>query len=194
MRPNFFTKRGAISSLMMVSIALSSCVGSETEIVTTPDSESAIQGEPIENSGGDTSGVTLPKTANEENMIKAALEAGAYCYRTESSVLQATAEFLVEPDKTVTGMLEATITDDEQGYYTSYNQNFAGVLEGETLATAITTYIEFDVQDSQEKWTLNANQLSNGDSVNLKRVSCEEIIALKAGDKPGSAKTTPVPQ
>ncbi|AMA09901.1 MULTISPECIES: hypothetical protein [Cyanophyceae] len=140
-----------------------------------PKDNLVVQGEPIQNAPADSA---APKITN-----KTTLEAGAYCYRTEEQTIQAIAELLVEPTNDVSGTLEATITNDAAGYYTSYNQRIAGVLDTETLSAAVVTNIENDVQNSQETWTLNRNVFSNGRDMNLKRVSCEEIIALKANRK-----------
>lgn len=138
----------------------------------TPADNLLVQGEPI---------ATQPdQNMGQDSTSKLTLDAGAYCYRTEEETFQAIAEFLVEPSQDVSGTLEATITNAEEGYYTSYVQNIAGILTEETLNASITTEIENDVQQSQENWTLNRNELSDGRNVNLKRVSCEEIIALKA--------------
>ncbi|MEB3226181.1 MAG: hypothetical protein VKJ86_10305 [Synechococcus sp.] len=140
-----------------------------------PKNNVVVQGEPIQN----------PPEGNAASKVisKTALDAGAYCYRTEEKTIQAIAELLVEPTNDVSGTLEATITNDEAGYYTSYNQRIAGVLDTETVSAAIVTEIENDVQNSEETWTLNREIFSNGRDVNLKRVSCEEIIALKANRK-----------
>ncbi|MGB2926970.1 MAG: hypothetical protein WBB82_16845 [Limnothrix sp.] len=177
---------------LTLAIALSSCGGdsnSEDLTLTAPEQPVAkVQGEPLE---------TTPDDSTDVSATKKALEAGSYCYRTDTKVLQAIAEFLVEPNNSVTGTLEATVTDEANGYYTSYDQRFAGVLDSETLDAAITTNIEYDVQESQETWTLNKNQLSSGDSVFLKRVDCEEIIAIKANkkalNKPKTVATAPTP-
>lgn len=164
-RLNFSSQFSVI--LAIAAITIVSCGGSEPEeTAIEPDSSlPEIQGEPL------------------ESAAKIPLEAGAYCYRTEAETLQAIAELLVEPDQSVTGTLEATVTDDENAYYTSYNQNFAGVLEGDELTASVTTKIEDDTQESTETWTLNQNQFSSDSAVLLKRVDCEEIIALKSADK-----------
>ncbi|MBV5257812.1 hypothetical protein FLX56_05165 [Synechococcus moorigangaii CMS01] len=143
---------------------------------SSPKDNLVVQGEPIRNPPAENA--PTPVTNN-----KTALEAGAYCYRTEEATIQAIAELLVEPTNDVSGTLEATITNDAVGYYTSYNQQFAGVLDTESLTATIVTNIENDVQNTQETWKLNRDIFSNGRDVNLKRVNCEEIIALKANRK-----------
>jgi hypothetical protein len=137
-----------------------------------PKENLIVQGDPIKTPPSQSS--TPPEGS------KLTLDAGAYCYRTEEDSFQAIAEFLVEPSQDVSGTLEATITDAAAGYYTSYTQNMAGTLSEETLNASVTTEIENDVQQSQESWTLNRQQFSDGRNITLKRVSCEEIIALKA--------------
>lgn len=167
---SFLHQSRVVCGALVLAIALSSCGGKEEDLATptAPDMPtSQIQGEPLSTDTADAK----------------SLEAGSYCYRTETKTLQAIAEFLVEPSNGVTGTLNATITNDAEGYYTSYDQQFAGELDGETLNAAITTNIENDVQKSQETWTINDKQLSSGDNVFLKRVDCEEIIAIKANRK-----------
>ncbi|AFY38396.1 hypothetical protein Lepto7376_2098 [[Leptolyngbya] sp. PCC 7376] len=184
MRLNLSSRFTVVFVTLATAIALVGCGGSEPEesALDSETSTPAIQGEPLE---------TSPDTKTED---KLALNAGAYCYRTDEPTLQATAEFLVEPDNSVTGTLEATVTDDANAYYTSYEQTFAGVLEGDTFEAAITTKIEDDLQQSKETWTLDQKQLSSDSAIFLKRVDCEEIIALKATEKaPPKAVPTQVP-
>lgn len=160
----------------LVAIALVSCGGGQEPPVepepsgTTEDSIPMVQGEPL-------------KSDSPTPDQKVALEAGAYCYRTDEADLQAIAEFLVEPDNSVTGTLEATVTDAANNYNTSYDQTFAGVLQGDQLTASITTNIEDDVQQNTETWTLNDKQFSSDSAIFLQRVNCEEIIALKISQK-----------
>ncbi len=185
MRLNFGYQLGLMATTFTLAIALVSC-GDKTESPTAttepPASTPAVQGEPLE-------------TTKEAK----ALEAGSYCYRTETPKVQAIAEFLVEPNGSATGTLDATITDKANDYFSSYQQNFAGMLEGETFDTAITTKIEGDVQNTQEEWTLNATLVTSDRDLTLKRVDCEEIIALKSATKedpkpPAPAPADPKPQ
>lgn len=175
---SFLHRSRVVCGALTLAIALSSCGGEKEDLTpTAPDMPvSQIQGEPLETD-----------TTDKKN-----LDAGSYCYRTETKTLQAIAELLVEPSNGVTGTLEATVTDEANSYYTSYDQQFAGELDGETLNASITTNIEDDVQKSQETWKLNDKQFSSGDNVFLKRVDCEEIIALK-GDRKAVSQPSPKP-
>ncbi|NJN72382.1 MAG: hypothetical protein HC799_05970 [Limnothrix sp. RL_2_0] len=184
---SFLHRSRVIYGALALAIALSSCDGGGEEkdlaTPTAPDMPvSQTQGEPLRT---DTTDQTT-------------LDAGSYCYRTETKTLQAIAEFLVEPNNSVTGTLEATVTDEANSYYTSYDQQFAGVLDGDTFNTSITTNIEDDVQKSTETWTLNDKQLSSDSAIFLKRVDCEEIIAIKANRKavsqPSPKATAPTPK
>lgn len=193
-RLNLLRQSSLLVGIIALTLFLNSCGGAETEDSTNIDANPVVQGEPI---------AEQPDQGTE----KAALEAGSYCYRTEEKTIQAIAELLVEPNLSVSGTLSATITNDAEGYYTSYEQAFAGVLKDDTLSASITTEIENDVQKSQETWTLTETEFGDGKNVNLKRVSCEEIIALKSGQKepkaiaqapqstpPTQPKTSPAPQ
>lgn len=187
---NVLRRSRLLVGLCALTLLLSSCDGETPEANTTPETTPAVQGEPL---------TTPPEAGSEPTTSKTGLEAGSYCYRAEGETLQAIAEILVEPNQTVSGTLEATITDDANGYYTSYDQSFAGVLEGDTFNASITTNIENDVQKSQETWTLNQNLFSDGDNVSLKRTDCEEIISLKNGDKgtetpPAESTPSPAPE
>lgn len=167
-----------------ISLILASCNQSPQE----PNSQqldppaSIVQGEPIE---------TLPDEPEIALDVPKTMEAGAYCYRTEAETYQAIAELLIEPSQAVSGTLEATISNAEAAYYTSYTQNFSGVLQENQLNATTTTHIENDVQHSQETWTLTRNIFSDGNSITLKRVSCEEIITLKANRKAEDKISTP---
>lgn len=179
--------------MAMAAIALVSCGGEPPAdpepSSTTDESIPMVQGEPLEAQPSNPDNQALDNKAlddkafDDKTNTKTALEAGAYCYRTDEPKLQAIAELLVEPDKSVTGTLAATVTDAANGYYTSYDQTLAGELKGDQLTASITTNIEDDVQQTNETWTLNDKQLSSDSAIFLKRVNCEEIIALKIAQK-----------
>ncbi|HBB31163.1 MAG TPA: hypothetical protein DDZ80_20765 [Cyanobacteria bacterium UBA8803] len=90
------------------------------------------------------------------------IKSGAYCFEIESKTLSSSIQLTIEPDNRVTGSTEATIHNEQAGYYSSYTQTFAGTLKENSLELAITTKIENDTQNSQETWILTGDSLNTG--------------------------------
>ncbi|MBD1869970.1 hypothetical protein H6F95_22280 [Cyanobacteria bacterium FACHB-471] len=103
-----------------------------------------------------------------------AIAPGQYCYSadlpTQSTVLRLT----VAADQTVTGDSRATISNEAQNYYSSYAQKISGSVEGDQLAAQIRTWIEYDVQDTEETWSITPSKVATPD-MELASADCEEV-------------------
>lgn len=102
----------------------------------------------------------------------AELVAGTYCYQLDDAVLTAHVRLDVGATGTVSGRTEATIHDDDSGYYTSYIQEFAGAESAAPLD--VTTWIEYDVQNTQENWSIAPDRLQTETHL-MATVDCELV-------------------
>ncbi|MBD0334325.1 MAG: hypothetical protein ICV62_02450 [Cyanobacteria bacterium Co-bin13] len=89
----------------------------------------------------------------------AALSPGRYCYGIESEDLNGVIRLTVAENQSVTGDSSVTIQSASEGYYSSYAQKLEGLLDEGQIAMDITTWIEYDVQESQEVWTATPETL-----------------------------------
>ncbi|MEM9905012.1 MAG: hypothetical protein AAF921_08315 [Cyanobacteria bacterium P01_D01_bin.44] len=128
---------------------------------------------PPSNTTADTSSITqsdTPQTAppeasaNAEKQITSdtastPLTPGRYCYQLEDETTTANIRLTLASDNQITGDTQATIHNQEAGYYTSYLQKFTGTQTAPQTQVNITTWIEYDVQESTETWTVGADTL-----------------------------------
>lgn len=106
------------------------------------------------------------------------VEEGRYCYSLEGKTLTAGARVEVTEHGDVAAWLEATVHDDANAYYTAYSQEAAGYLgAGPGVEMAVTTWIEYDVQDGEESWTLTEERLVTPQGT-LLRVDCEHAVGF----------------
>ncbi len=111
---------------------------------------------------------------------------GTYCY-TAKTKIDADAEITINPSNQVNGTVQATIQNDAEGYYTSYNQILKGTLQGEKVKLDIVTKIELDTQNTQETWTITESSL-NTDRETFKRVDCATLGQDNSAIKPVRVK------
>ena len=167
-----------ITSLLSVSLTLlmlTSCGKSQQQVEQQPKTEPTAQSPTEEQSETKEPSVGQKGTSASSKSDKP-LEPGDYCFEVASETLDAQMKLNLEANQQVTGEISATIHNDAQGYYTSYNQEFNGLLEEEKLPVDITTQIEGDTQTIQETWTVNSDSLSTG------RETYQTIPCSKLGD------------
>ena len=116
------------------------------------------------------------------------VSAGHYCYSVTTETFDEIIRLEVEEDRTVTGDVATTVLNPTAGYYTSYRHKFIGHLDGSALPVDITTWMEYDVQQDQQDWRLNATQIKT-DEQQLDAIDCEtlEMRFAEAGFAPGFA-------
>ncbi|WP_413167297.1 hypothetical protein ACL6C3_11445 [Capilliphycus salinus ALCB114379] len=94
-----------------------------------------------------------------------------YCFSLENDTLSSVARIYIEKENQVTGHVNATIHNEQEGYYSSYFQTLNGTKQGNNLKLNITTKIELDTQKTQENWRLEGDSLNTGREV-YQRVPC----------------------
>ncbi|MDW8202329.1 MAG: hypothetical protein RML75_14135, partial [Cyanobacteriota bacterium SKYGB_h_bin112] len=115
-----------------------------------------------------------PQVATTLSPVAAGLESGTYCFKLSTATKQASTKLTIAPDQQVSGTLDGIIQDQAASYFTSYQREFKGKLDGEKLPVAVSTKIENDVQTSVEDWTLSKTQLIANQDI-LNRVDCAEL-------------------
>ncbi|MBD2124027.1 hypothetical protein [Trichocoleus sp. FACHB-262] len=103
-----------------------------------------------------------------------AIAPGQYCYRADLPTLTSVLRLAVAADQTVTGDSQATIQNKSEGYYSSYAQKISGSLAGNQLKAQIRTWIEYDVQDTQETWNITPSEVVTRQA-KLVAANCEEV-------------------
>jgi hypothetical protein len=103
-----------------------------------------------------------------------AIAPGKYCYSSDQPTETVALRLTVAADQTVTGDSRATISNEAQGYYSSYAQKISGSLAGDQLAAQIRTWIEYDVQDTEETWSISPSAVVTP-QIELTTADCEEV-------------------
>lgn len=125
-----------------------SCRPAKTDIpsqVTIPDAASQVVSQADSEATGDDTFESLP---------------GRYCYAFDDGIASTHLRLTLDETNRIQGDTRSSIQNEEAAYYTSYAQVFSGSLTNNDQTTVdITTWIEYDVQDSSETWTLTNNEL-----------------------------------
>ncbi|NEQ50104.1 MAG: hypothetical protein F6K11_08240 [Leptolyngbya sp. SIO3F4] len=82
-----------------------------------------------------------------------------YCYMFDDGIVTTHLRLTVNEDRQIYGDAHSTVQNDEAAYYTSYIQLFEGPLVDNQATVNLTTWIEYDVQNSSETWTLTGDTL-----------------------------------
>jgi hypothetical protein len=115
--------------------------------------------------------------STEPSADQEAIAPGQYCYGVEDENLTATAIIDLMVDNYVDGTVNATVHNEELGYYTAYTQTLTGSLERDELNLNITTNIELDTQNSQEVWAMSVESLNTERQI-FDRIDCAQITQL----------------
>lgn len=100
--------------------------------------------------------------------------AGRHCYRVQDETVTAGAQLEIDEYGSVSGTLDAVVHDEANSYWTSYSQEVVGQLQADRAELAVTTWIEYDVQDTRETWTVTAERLETPQAT-LEAVDCEAL-------------------
>lgn len=101
------------------------------------------------------------------------LLSGQYCYRHEDETLSENVRITVTVSR-VTGEAQGTVHDEPGGYFTSYIQRVSGTLTGNSAVVSLTTWIEYDVQQSEERWQIRDTELVTATN-RLKAADCAQV-------------------
>ncbi len=137
-----------------------------------------------------TSPSPSPQAVATPSPVATSLEPGTYCFKLSASTKEARSKVTIADDRQVSGNLDGTIRDQAAGYFTSYQREFKGKLDGDKLQVAVSTKIENDVQNEVEDWILSGTQLVAKQDV-LSRVDCAELA--QATPAPASTPVASAP-
>ncbi len=113
-------------------------------------------------------------TKDRPKPIEPALKPGQYCYQSNDATQDIAARITVESNDRITGKMQGTIHNEAEGYFTSYDKNLNGTIDGSNLNLDVATWIEFDKQNAQETWRVSPNELRMGKD-KLTGTSCEQV-------------------
>ena len=121
------------------------------------------------NTNTDSTAVSTPAAAQPATAGE--ISGGTYCYSFKDETLSLTAE--LEYDGAIAkGMLWGEITDQANGYFSSYVTEFEGTRNGGNLDVSTKTEIEGDVQDEKASWAWDGETLTEGQH-KMTKVVCE---------------------
>ena len=172
------SKTASLLSVSLALLLLTSCGQSGQKVEQQPTVEPTTPSTTEQKSETKTSESETTTTEQKSSSVSSKsakqLEPGDYCFEAASETLDAQMQLTLAANQQVTGKNSATIHNDAQGYYTSYSQEFIGILQEGKLPVDITTKIEGDTQVIQENWTLTPDSVSTGRAT-YQRIPCSSI-------------------
>ncbi|NJL45705.1 MAG: hypothetical protein HC922_08250 [Leptolyngbyaceae cyanobacterium SM2_3_12] len=78
------------------------------------------------------------------------MQPGQYCYRLATDTQTGVIRLTLDENQEIIGDSRFTIHHAEASYYSAYAQKLEGLLYQDELAVNITTWIEYDVQKTEE--------------------------------------------
>ncbi len=103
-----------------------------------------------------------------------ALPPGRHCFSLDNAVLTEAIRLNVDGASQVYGDVAGSVHNDKVGYYTSYRSQLLGALEGGNLSVDVKTWIEYDVQEASQTWTVSSERLTT-DRETLTAVDCSDV-------------------
>ncbi|PSN12271.1 hypothetical protein C7271_23705 [filamentous cyanobacterium CCP5] len=153
---------------LCLGLTLVSCQGDQPEAdILSPSEASGEEASEPSGSPPAATGSDLPAAAAD-----AAIAPGRYCYSIDSETLSGVVRLTVAEGQEVSGDGSFTIHNEEASYYSSYIQQLEGSLYQGEISTNIRTWIEYDVQDSQEVWQISPESLQT-EGEDLSAIPCE---------------------
>jgi hypothetical protein len=89
-----------------------------------------------------------------------ALSPGQYCYGIDSETLTGAVRLTIQANQGVMGDSSFIIHNQEASYFSAYLQDLEGLLDQNQASLEVTTWIEYDLQNSEEIWTVTPTTLT----------------------------------
>lgn len=189
-----------------LALTLAGCESPEQPTANAPvDSVPAVTSAPVPAStpGSGSTATETPSISETSQVIgepivsEHELIPGRHCYSIASDVLTAAIGVTVTEDDRVMGESQGTIHNEAVGYFSGYVQTFDGAIAKDQITLELTSYIEDDVQQAQETWTLGNDQLNTGrdiyDQVDCSVVQEQLAIAFEYGEASEADDSTVAP-
>ncbi|ESA34243.1 hypothetical protein N836_17655 [Leptolyngbya sp. Heron Island J] len=143
-----------------VPIVLSAIVGCGADI---PESADAI----APSSPQPTSELANAPTPSQETDPEKTFEPipGRYCYLLNNGILATYLRFTLDDNNQIKGDARSSTQNEEASFLTSAAHAFSGTLTQSETAVDITTWIEEEVQNTNETWTLTDDTLQTKDNI-----------------------------
>ncbi|MEC4982988.1 MAG: hypothetical protein SAJ37_04830 [Oscillatoria sp. PMC 1068.18] len=177
-------QRGKLFSIFLLLVFLASCgknspnLEQPTGETSTPDVIENVDNIETESPATDNQQQSKNNSA-KQTQSRNSVAPGTYCFEHQDETLTSEAELTVAANNQVTGNLTGTIQNEAEGYFTSYQQNITGNLQGNQLQVDLTTEIELDTQTSQETWQLTTSQLKT-ERTTYQAVDCAALNDVAA--------------
>ncbi|MGD1898210.1 MAG: hypothetical protein ACFB16_14795 [Phormidesmis sp.] len=122
-----------------------------------------------------------------------ALQPGEYCYVVDTDTKTVQARLTIDAADRVIGDVQGVIHNEQEGYYTSYQQAVDGLIDGSNLNVDVATWIEYDQQNEQATWKISERSLDIKNDT-LTKENCDVVskafqneAGLEASDLTSSA-------
>ncbi len=137
-----------------------------------PEPETSTSTEPPATETPEDTTDTTDATEAEDSAT--ALAPGRYCYGLDDGVLGGVLRLTVDDQQQVTGDGLFSIQNPAEGYFTSYVQKFEGTLDQGEVDLTLTTWIEYDQQESSETWQVTPTAVVQDADTRLDAIDCAE--------------------
>ena len=127
------------------------------------------------------------KPESRPKAIAPVLKPGTYCYETNNDLGTESVRLTVDSSDRVTGDVDGVVTNEAEGYFTSYRSQVDGTIDGSNLNVDVTTWIEYDKQNKQETWRVSPQSLTMRTNP-LPTVDCELANKAFQGENGEEAK------
>lgn len=166
--------------LLLLSVLLASCNSLPRSVTPSPNAEdnktdTGTLDETVRSDESDKPSETPQK--DTPTPITPILQPGTYCYQSLDEIEDIQVRLSVDSADRVTGDVQGTIHNKANAYYTSYRQLVDGTIDGSNLNVDVTTWIEYDKQNTQQTWRVNSTALEiEKDTLSL--ANCDKVNAV----------------
>jgi hypothetical protein len=159
----------------ILGLALATSLVACTTKAPAPQPETSTPAEPVSEQPVAPAPTETAAPAGAESSTVAALPPNDYCYAIGTDDLSGALRLTIDAAGQVQGNASVSISNEEEGYFTSYFQNFAGALTADVATVDVMTWIEYDLQNTTETWIVSDAQLLT-DNQTFRAVNCEDAI------------------
>lgn len=159
----------------LLGLALATSLVACTTKAPAPQPEAPAPAEPVSEQPASPAPTETATPEGAEPSTVAALPPDDYCYAIGTDDLSGALRLTVDAAGQLQGNASVSISNEEEGYFTSYFQNFTGALTADVATVDVMTWIEYDLQNTTETWVVSDAQLLMNNQT-FRAVSCEDAI------------------
>ena len=151
----------------------SESIAADSQQTSDPAKDSGDQTAAPQTSNQNADGQAID-TAKTESNSAFNLAPDRYCYLLDNKNLTVWLRLEFDRNNQISGDSRSSTHNEEASYYSSAAQKFSGTLSGNKANLDVTTWVEYDLQNRQQTWTLS-NDALNADGYDLPMVGCTVV-------------------